>query len=215
LLAVLEMAFEPLKHTSDFSLPLGDVETILAKGVSNLVPIFKDVVCDLETPVSAFLKIQQGKNSFLFESVTGGLTRARYSFVGTNPDKVTISPSPSPTLLPSPTLTLLSSSLSPPLLPAQLPRPPPPPPPPIITATTTTINTTATPYRIITAAATITTITTIATTTTPTITFTVIIAFSPRQVVTTNEVDPMVGVEQELAAYKMHPVVRIFPIHIC
>jgi anthranilate synthase component 1 len=46
-------------------------------------------VADLETPVSAFLKIAQGKPmSFLLESVEGGAVRGRYSIIGIDPDAV-------------------------------------------------------------------------------------------------------------------------------
>jgi len=45
-------------------------------------------VADLETPVSAFLKINHGGNSFLLESVEGGQRLARYSFIGTEPYRV-------------------------------------------------------------------------------------------------------------------------------
>jgi anthranilate synthase component I len=54
----------------------------------NLIPIFREIVADLETPVSAFLKINQGGQSFLLESVEGGQRLARYSFIGTEPYKV-------------------------------------------------------------------------------------------------------------------------------
>jgi anthranilate synthase component 1 len=54
----------------------------------NLVPVYREVVADLETPVSAFLKINRGGYSFLLESVEGGQRLARYSFIGTEPYKV-------------------------------------------------------------------------------------------------------------------------------
>mgnify|MGYP003669503110 CR=1 FL=1 len=47
------------------------------------------MVADLETPVSAMLKIADGKaNSFLLESVEGGETRGRYSIIGLKPDVI-------------------------------------------------------------------------------------------------------------------------------
>lgn len=47
------------------------------------------MVADLETPVSAMLKIADGKaNSFLLESVEGGDTRGRYSIIGLKPDVI-------------------------------------------------------------------------------------------------------------------------------
>jgi anthranilate synthase component 1 len=51
----------------------------------NLVSIYREIVADLETPVSAFLKISHGGRSFLLESVEGGQWLARYSFIGTDP----------------------------------------------------------------------------------------------------------------------------------
>jgi len=55
------------------------------KKEGNLMPVYREIVADLETPVSAFLKINRGGNSFLLESVEGGQRLARYSFIGTDP----------------------------------------------------------------------------------------------------------------------------------
>jgi len=48
------------------------------------------LVADLETPVSAFLKLSQGRQGdvFLLESVEGGATRGRYSMIGLDPDVI-------------------------------------------------------------------------------------------------------------------------------
>jgi len=47
------------------------------------------LVADLETPVSAFLKLGAGRdNAFLFESVQGGESRGRYSIIGLKPDLI-------------------------------------------------------------------------------------------------------------------------------
>ncbi|MBL7165997.1 MAG: anthranilate synthase component I [Dehalococcoidales bacterium] len=54
----------------------------------NLVPVCREIVADLETPVSAFLKINRDGYSFLLESVEGGERVARYSFIGTDPYRV-------------------------------------------------------------------------------------------------------------------------------
>ena len=52
----------------------------------NLIPVWREVLADMETPVSAFRKIAQGRpNSFLLESVEGGERLARYSFLGSDP----------------------------------------------------------------------------------------------------------------------------------
>ena len=56
----------------------------------NLVPIYHEIVADLETPVSAFLKVNHGGYSFLLESVEGGQRLARYSFIGTEPYRVLV-----------------------------------------------------------------------------------------------------------------------------
>jgi anthranilate synthase component 1 len=47
----------------------------------NLIPVYKEIVADMETPVSAYKKIE-GEYSFLLESVEGGEKIARYSFLG-------------------------------------------------------------------------------------------------------------------------------------
>jgi len=49
------------------------------------VPVWREVVADLETPVSAFLKVHRDGPCFLLESVEGGQRLARYSFIGTEP----------------------------------------------------------------------------------------------------------------------------------
>jgi anthranilate synthase component I len=51
----------------------------------NLIPMFTEIPGDLDTPLSAFLKIDDSRNSFLLESVEGGERWARYSFLGSDP----------------------------------------------------------------------------------------------------------------------------------
>ena len=51
----------------------------------NLIPVWTEILADLETPVSAFMKLAQGDFAFLLESVEGGEHVARYSFLGTQP----------------------------------------------------------------------------------------------------------------------------------
>ena len=62
---------------------LEEVKSLRAAG--NLVPIWREIDADMETPVSAYLKISQGPYSFLLESVEGGERLARYSFIGADP----------------------------------------------------------------------------------------------------------------------------------
>jgi anthranilate synthase component 1 len=56
--------------------------------LGNLVPVYREIQADLDTPVSAYLKIARGDHSFLLESVEGGERLARYSFLGTEPSKI-------------------------------------------------------------------------------------------------------------------------------
>jgi anthranilate synthase component I len=48
----------------------------------NLIPLYREILADFETPVSAFTKIDHGPSAYLFESVEGGEKWARYSFLG-------------------------------------------------------------------------------------------------------------------------------------
>jgi anthranilate synthase component 1 len=54
----------------------------------NLIPVYREILADMETPVSAFRKIDDGKYSFLLESVEGGEKWARYSFLGSRPEVI-------------------------------------------------------------------------------------------------------------------------------
>ncbi len=65
---------------------LEEAKKLKSKG--NLLPVYREINADMETPVSAYLKIARGNYSFLLESVEGGERLARYSFLGTEPAKV-------------------------------------------------------------------------------------------------------------------------------
>jgi anthranilate synthase component 1 len=54
----------------------------------NLIPVYREILADMETPVSAFLKIDDGRHSFLLESMEGGEKWARYSFLGSKPSVI-------------------------------------------------------------------------------------------------------------------------------
>jgi len=58
-------------------------EALSRKG--NLIPVWREILADLETPVSAFIKVGQGKFSYLLESVEKGEQLGRYSFLGSDP----------------------------------------------------------------------------------------------------------------------------------
>jgi len=48
----------------------------------NRIPVYRSVLADLDTPLSVYLKLAGGQDSYLFESVEGGETWGRYSIVG-------------------------------------------------------------------------------------------------------------------------------------
>ena len=54
----------------------------------DLIPVSREILADLETPVSAFLKIHRGPYGFLLESVRGAERWGRFSFLGTEPAQV-------------------------------------------------------------------------------------------------------------------------------
>lgn len=60
-------------------------KTLAEKG--NLIPVYKEILADADTPVTAYLKVG-GSPSFLLESVEGGETWARYSFIGSRPSRI-------------------------------------------------------------------------------------------------------------------------------
>jgi anthranilate synthase component 1 len=51
----------------------------------NIIPVFREVTADIETPISLFKKVALGPESFLLESVEGGERWGRYSFIGHRP----------------------------------------------------------------------------------------------------------------------------------
>ena len=51
----------------------------------NLIPVYREILGDLETPVSAYKKLRGESCSFLLESVEGGEKWGRFSFLGLNP----------------------------------------------------------------------------------------------------------------------------------
>src|SRR2546428_13250878 len=55
-----------------------------------LLPLYRDILTDLETPVSAYCKTARGPYSFLLESVTGGERVCRYSFILIHPYMIII-----------------------------------------------------------------------------------------------------------------------------
>jgi len=65
---------------------IDDFRTLARTG--NLIPVYREIMADLDTPVTAFKKLDDGRFSFLLESIEGGEKWARYSFLGSNPSLV-------------------------------------------------------------------------------------------------------------------------------
>jgi anthranilate synthase component 1 len=51
----------------------------------NLIPVYREIIADMETPVSALMKLRFCDHVFLLESVEGGEKWGRYTFLGANP----------------------------------------------------------------------------------------------------------------------------------
>ena len=54
----------------------------------NLIPVYQELLMDLETPLSFFKRLERDDYSFLLESVEGSERWARYSFLGTRPHRI-------------------------------------------------------------------------------------------------------------------------------
>lgn len=67
-----------------------DFETFLAKSkTANVVPVVETLPADLLTPLAVYMKMAEtASDSFLLESVEGGETLARYSFIGAGPEMI-------------------------------------------------------------------------------------------------------------------------------
>ena len=77
--------FSPITPSVYHSIsPSRDEFRALAKG-GNLIPLIVDLVADVETPVSAFAKIDNGNPCFLFESAERNEESGRFSFIGFDP----------------------------------------------------------------------------------------------------------------------------------
>ena len=53
-----------------------------------MVPVYEEILMDLETPVSFYNRLKKSRHSFLLESVEGSERWARYSFLGTAPELI-------------------------------------------------------------------------------------------------------------------------------
>ena len=57
-------------------------------GEGNVIPVYREILADMETPVTALMKLRESTHVFLLESVEGGEKWARYSFVGADPQVI-------------------------------------------------------------------------------------------------------------------------------
>lgn len=60
--------------------------TLAEKG--NLIPVYREIMADMDTPVTAFRKLDDGHFSYLLESIEGGEKWGRYSFLGSAPSVI-------------------------------------------------------------------------------------------------------------------------------
>ena len=63
--------------------PIETFRTLSGNG--NLIPVYREIMADMDTPVTAFKKLDDGRFSFLLESIEGGEKWGRYSFLGSSP----------------------------------------------------------------------------------------------------------------------------------
>ncbi len=78
------MAIPSQRTRRDIQPARDDIKDYFEKG--DLVPVYRTLLADLETPVSVYMKLtQDGQTAFLLESVEGGEQVGRYSFIGVNP----------------------------------------------------------------------------------------------------------------------------------
>lgn len=60
--------------------------SLVEKG--NLIPVYREIMADMDTPVSAFRKLDDMQFSYLLESIEGGEKWGRYSFLGSSPSVI-------------------------------------------------------------------------------------------------------------------------------
>src|ERR1035437_4553362 len=65
---------------------MNDLEQHMVNNTANVIPVVRTIPADLLTPLAVYLKLSaRSANSFLLESVEGGRSLARYSFIGADP----------------------------------------------------------------------------------------------------------------------------------
>lgn len=75
----------------------------------NLIPVYREIMADMDTPVTAFKKLDDGCFSFLLESIEGGEKWGRYSFLGSSPSLIVRSKGNRVEIIENGTLSTLTS----------------------------------------------------------------------------------------------------------
>src|ERR1700743_3666367 len=77
---------------ADITISPSRAEFLNLAATHTLVPVYRTLTADLETPVSAFLRLAGDEpQSFLLESVEGGEKVGRYTFIGVRPYRTILS----------------------------------------------------------------------------------------------------------------------------
>ena len=77
---------------ADTTISPSRAEFLQLAATHSLVPVYRTLTADLETPVSAFLRLASDEpQSFLLESVEGGEKVGRYTFIGIRPYRTILS----------------------------------------------------------------------------------------------------------------------------
>ena len=77
---------------ADTTISPARAEFLQLAATHSLVPVYRTLTADLETPVSAFLRLASDEpQSFLLESVEGGEKVGRYTFIGIRPYRTILS----------------------------------------------------------------------------------------------------------------------------
>jgi len=75
-----------MSHELQPNIDLAQFEALSSEG--NLIPVYADMMADLETPVTAYGKLKSDSPAFLLESIEGGERLSRYTFIACRPRKI-------------------------------------------------------------------------------------------------------------------------------
>ncbi|MCH6257426.1 anthranilate synthase component I [Puniceicoccaceae bacterium K14] len=75
-----------MAHKLQLNIDLETFVSLSKKG--NVIPVYADLMADLETPVTAYAKLKANGPAFLLESIEGGERLSRYTFIACRPRKI-------------------------------------------------------------------------------------------------------------------------------